>query len=413
MKYLIERYNKTNTLAVISSYPEKNSTYSRKVCAVGGFTKNTLKFINDKKVVFTVKISKKEEVYEENKTLVLRVLDRENPLSIFPLINYVCKFNKIKNFLIEFEFGSFGNIGAVSAFLIVPLILKLFGKKQIFVIHQVVNNLGSIAGHLGWTANDLRISIFNTFLHLFYKFTYFLAATTVVTEQYLKNNLRKIVGNERKIKVIPHGVDSNLRLQDKENSRNILKLPKDKFIILYFGYLTWYKGADIFQEYAKKFKRNKKILFVMAGGKSFTNKKKKHYQEYLDKFVGKPKNLIISGFVPEDEIGLYFSAADLVVAPYRVMMSSSGPISLAFSCEKPFILSQPLVRYFESWDFVEALRQTGLRKEDFLFDLNQENFEKRLEWAKKNLDKLANFSRIIKEKRSWIKIAKLYEKLLE
>ena len=106
MKYLIERYNKTNTLAVISSYPEKNSTYSKKVCAVGGFTKNTLKFINDKKVVFTVKISKKEEVYEENKTLVLRVLDRENPLSIFPLINYVCKFNKIKNF---FYIGFFSN----------------------------------------------------------------------------------------------------------------------------------------------------------------------------------------------------------------------------------------------------------------------------------------------------------------
>ena len=413
MKYLIEKYNKTNTLAVISSYPEKNSTYSRKVCAVGGFTKNTLKFFNYKKVVFTVKISKKEEIYEENKTLVLRLLDRENPLSVFPLISYVCKFNKIKNFLIEFEFGSFGNIGAVSAFLVVPLILKLLGKKQIFVIHQVISNLGSITGHLGWTANDLRISIFNTFLHLFYKFIYFLSTTTVVTEQYLKNNLRKIVGNERKIKVIPHGVDTNLRLQDKENSRNILKLPKDKFIILSFGYLSWYKGADIFQEYARKNSRNKKLLFIMAGGQSFTNKKKKHYQEYLDKFIGKPKNLIISGFVPEDEIGLYFCAADLVVAPYRVMMSSSGPISLAFSYEKPIILSRPLEDYFKSHDCKQALKTTKLTKENLIFDLNYDSFKKRLVWAQNNLKKLVLFSKFMKKKRGYKKIAKQYLRLFK
>ena len=39
--------------------------------------------------------------------------------------------------------------------------------------------------------------------------------------------------------------------------------------------------------------------------------------------------------------------------------------------------------------------------------------KKALNWAKKNLDKLANFSRIMKEKRAWKKISKQYEKLLK
>lgn len=408
MEYLIEKYNQAKTIAVISSYPEKKSTYSKKVCAVGGFTKNTLGSFKNKKVVFTVKISKKEEIYEENNVLVFRILDRNNPLSILSLIRYIFKFNKIKNFLIEFEFGSFGNIEAVSAFLIAPFILKLLGKKQVVVVHQVINNLGTISGHLGWTDDDLRIAIFNPFLHLFYKLIYFLADSTVVTEQYLKKNLKKIIGNDEKIRIIPHGVDTKIKLLDKKKSRTILKLPKNKFILLYFGYLSWYKGADLFQEYARKSLRNKRLLFIMAGGKSFTNKNKRHYKEYLDNFIKKPKDLVITGFVPENKINLYYSAADLIMAPYRVMMSSSGPISLSFSYEKPVILSRPLEDYFQSYDFKNALKILKLEKDDFIFDLNQESFKKRLVWAKENLNKLADFSKLMKKKRAYGKISKQY-----
>lgn len=413
MEHLIEKYNKGKTIAVISSYPEKNSTYSKKVCAVGGFTKNTLVSFKNKKVVFTVKISKKEEVYEENNILVLRVLDRDNPLSILSLIKYIFKFNQIKNFLIEFEFGSFGNIEAVSAFLIAPFILKILGKKQVIVVHQVINNLGTISGHLGWIDDDLRIDIFNPLLHLFYKMIYALSNNTVVTEPYLKKNLKKIVGDGQKIKVIPHGVDTKIKLLDQKKSRTILKLPKNKFILLYFGYLSWYKGADLFQEYAKKSLRNKKLLFIMAGGKSFTNKNKRHYKEYLDNFIEKPKNLIITGFVPENKINLYYSSADLIMAPYRVMMSSSGPLSLAFSYEKPTILSRPLEDYFQSYDFKNALKILKLEKEDFIFDLNQESFKKRLVWAKKNLNKLSDFSKLMKKKRAYGKISKQYLNLFK
>ena len=123
------------------------------------------------------------------------------------------------------------------------------------------------------------------------------------------------------------------------------------------------------------------------------------------------KKIITTGFVPEKKIAGYFSNTDLVILPYKMFFSSSGPLSLAFSFEKPFILSRPLIGYFDSPDFLEALRQTGLKKEDFIFDLNKVSFEHRLNWAKNNLDKLANFSRIMKEKRDWKTVAKQYEKL--
>ncbi len=96
-----------------------------------------------------------------------------------------------------------------------------------------------------------------------------------------------------------------------------------------------------------------------------------------------------------------------------MFFSSSGPLSLVFSFEKPFLLSCPLEGYFESPDFAEALKETGLKKEDFIFDFEKESFKKRLEWAKKNLHKLSQFSRIMKEKRSWQNVARLYEKIFE
>ena len=111
MNKLIEKYNTGESILVISSYPEKNVLYSRKVCAVGGFTKNTLKALkktknNIKYVVLTLAIDGKREIYEENETLVIRCFNRNSLLSYILLIKEIFRFNKIKNALIEFEFGS-------------------------------------------------------------------------------------------------------------------------------------------------------------------------------------------------------------------------------------------------------------------------------------------------------------------
>jgi glycosyltransferase involved in cell wall biosynthesis len=230
-----------------------------------------------------------------------------------------------------------------------------------------------------------------------------LSKKTIVLEKIFKKRLTNLKINDKKIFVILHPVDNNLKLEIQKKAKNNS--------LLYFGYLTWYKGIDWLIENI-----NKKMNLTIAGGPSPTLKNKSHYKNFLKKIIEnikQRKNIKITGFVKERQLPKYFQSNKICVLPYRVMMSSSGPLSFCFSFEKPFILSRPLEGYFESEDFSQALKETGLRKEDFIFNFNIESFEKRLKWAKNNLKKLSHFSKIMKEKRSWDKVARMYLKVLQ
>lgn len=409
MDRLIEKYNRPENVLFISSYPEKRARYSQKVCAVGGFTKNTIQALqaqDPKKnyVVVTVKIDGKQEMYEEDGMLILRVLDRDNPLSYFPTIRQLLAFDKINLVITEFEFGSFGGIQNASLFLIVPLILKLIGKKQVFVMHQVIENLDELTGHLGWSLNDPRKYLYNPLLRVFYTLVYHVCDRLVVTEEVFKKRIQSIVHTSDKVITIPHGVDTHLPIIDSHIAKKTLGISPNKKVILYFGYLSWYKGADLFFKFAKKM-ANSNYHFILAGGPSFTNVHKPHYKKYLDLFINPPKNIQITGFVPEDKISLYFSAADLVVLPYRTMMSSSGPLSLAFSFEKPLIMSEKMKDYVKTKDFYTAMNELKLSHEDIFFKLNNKSFSMALQ---KNHSQLVQFSRHMKKLREFDTIGKKY-----
>lgn len=414
MKRLIEKYNTKENILLISSYPEKGVRYSKKVCAVGGFAKNTIEALQEKNnkakyVVLTTTFNGKSEIYEENNILVIRLFRRNKISSYLPLIKAIFTFNKIKNVIIEFEFSSWGNTKTTSIFVLIFLLLKILAKRQVLILHQVITNLTELKGHLGWKSKDWRSHIYNAFIKVFYLFTVLLNDKIVVTEEIFKRRLTQLAGNSKKISVIPHGVDTNQNRISKKRSRQILKLPNNKFLILYFGYLGWYKGADLFLKFARK-SSNKNMQFIIAGGPSFSNSDKKHYQKYLKTFKNLPKNIKLTGFVDEKDIKLYYSATDIVALPYRTMMSSSGPLSLAFTFRKPVLLSNKLKPYIESKDFKEALKTSKVNKKDIFFALNSRDFYKKIKNA--DLNKLRKFSDSMRKKRNYFNIVQKYAPLL-
>jgi len=407
MKYLIEKYNRQDSLIVISSYPEKNTRYSEKVCAVGGFTKNITDNLPNHKIIFTTKLGyKKDEVYEEKNSLIYRIFKRNDLGSFIKLFLAIKQFTHVNKVLIQFEFSSFGDIYTTVLFPILLLSLKLLGKKVYFVFHQVIFDLNSLTEYLGWEKNDWKLPYFNFFLKLFYQTNVALSEKTIVLEEEFRQRLLKISNMPQKIMVIPHGVDTNLKIVDQIIAKKKLKIG-NKPTVLYFGYLTWYKGADLMIEIAKA---NKNINFIIAGGPSFTQKNKAHYQKYLRIFNYLPKNLKITGFVKERQIPLYFSASDLVILPYRSMISSSGPLSLAFSFEKPMILSNKLKPYLKSKDFSNSLKTTDLTDIQLFNDFEK---NKKINLNKKHVSKLIQFSKTMKAIRNYKKISNQYLNTLQ
>lgn len=407
MKYLIEKYNREDSLIIISSYPEKDVLYSKKVCAVGGFTKNVINQLPGHKIILTTTLgNKSDQVYEEKKNLIYRIFKRNHLISFIKLFFALGPFTNVKKILVQFEFSSFGDIKNTAIFPLLLLAIRLTGREIYFVFHQVIINLSDIAEYLGWRENDRRIRFYNLFLKLFYRIVIYLSKKTIVLEEEFKHRLLKIV-NSSKIHVIAHGVDANLASIDKRLAKKKLGIQTNKPIILYFGYLTWYKGADLIRNIAI---RNKKFYFIIAGGPSFTQKKKNHYVKYLKKFINLPTNVRLTGFVEEKKIPIYFSASDLVILPYRTMISSSGPLSLAFSFEKPVVLSNKLKAYIKSKDFRSNFIKSGLYTSQLFKDLNK---NKKLDLNSKLKSKLIRFSKLMKNSRQYKVISNEYSNILK
>jgi len=399
---LIDEFNNEKNIIVFTTYPPKNTVYNGHG-GLSSFGKNFVRQLNKNKkikiIVLTSSDKKKPYFYKENKkTLVLKLLLKNKFLFFYHSILPLFKLNHTKKVIFHFEFSSYGDLPTTIGIPFLFLVLKILEKETYLVLHQVETDLNRLYGHLGWKKNSLKAKFFNFFIKIYLFTLSFLSKKIIVLEEEFKKRLINLKINQKKIVVIPHPVDNNF-IVEKNNSQKNNSL-------LYFGYLTWYKGIDWLVKNI-----NGKTNLIIAGGESPTLKNKPHYKKFIKNVlenIENRKNIILTGFVPENQIKNYFQNTQISIFPYREFMSSSGPLSLTFSFEKPFLLSRPLEKYFESPDFAQALKETSLKKENLIFDLNKKSLEEKIFWARKNLQKLSQFSKIMKEKRSWEKVAKMY-----
>ncbi|QQG44170.1 MAG: glycosyltransferase [Candidatus Roizmanbacteria bacterium] len=421
MSKLIDKYNSPDSLIIVSLYPKKGEIYSVETSGVASYTKNVVKNIDKKSVIFANYINKKQEVYEEDHSLILRCFKTNHPFMWINLLINIFKFNKIKKILVQFDFAIYGNVLTSSLILLFLGILRLFGYQSSIVIHHVITDINKLSGHVGLgnaRTDKTKAILFNIFFRCFYLILGFVANQIIVLEETLKYKLKSIAPYSN-VTAISHGVDTNLSSPLKSLARKRLGIKKNEKIVLFFGFINWFKGADFFVDVFNK-KNNildKKTRCIIAGGISPTLKNKGYYQKYFAKVISSistsPK-IEITGCVPQRKIGYYFAAADVVVFPYRHFMTASGVLSLVFSYKKPFIVSNELSEMFNAFDLQNALQLSGLEQKDYIFKLNKQSLLVKL---KKVLDngvkkKMIRMAEIVREKRSYKNTALLYEQAI-
>jgi glycosyltransferase involved in cell wall biosynthesis len=109
--------------------------------------------------------------------------------------------------------------------------------------------------------------------------------------------------------------------------------------VLFFGFIKDYKGLDIFlRAIPDTLKRLPDLQFIIAGEVYGRTKK---YHQIIDSYPLDIRRhiLFLDKYIPSDEVGVYFSRADVVVVPYRTA-TQSGIISLAYSYQLPVIVSR-------------------------------------------------------------------------
>jgi glycosyltransferase involved in cell wall biosynthesis len=131
--------------------------------------------------------------------------------------------------------------------------------------------------------------------------------------------------------VIPHGNFNGSyenRISKKE-ARKILSIPDEKRVILCFGFIRRNRGYEYLMEATEKMEN----IEVVIAGKTL---EKNVYEELLACVKTRKDVKIYGGFIPDNEVQVYFNACDFVVLPYTEI-TTSGVIPLAYAFSRPVI----------------------------------------------------------------------------
>jgi glycosyltransferase involved in cell wall biosynthesis len=120
----------------------------------------------------------------------------------------------------------------------------------------------------------------------------------------------------------------------KETARKTLGIAADCKLILFFGFIRAYKGLDLLLK-AIPLIREPGIVLLVAGE---FYEDAAAYHQLIGELGIENKVKLVADFIPSDQVRYYFSAADLVVQPYR-NATQSGVTPLAYHFEKPMVVT--------------------------------------------------------------------------
>ena len=113
--------------------------------------------------------------------------------------------------------------------------------------------------------------------------------------------------------LVPHPLYTHFgpRLPREEAVR-ALGLDPGKKTLLFFGLIREYKGLDILLEAFRELPQDYQLVVAGEPYGSF-----RKYQDIIDSLPGKSRVKVFPDYIRDAEVKRYFSAADLVVLPYR------------------------------------------------------------------------------------------------
>ncbi len=341
-------------VGMISIYPPLESKHA-KLGGVASYTKNLVVSLlnNCKVVVFADRMSHTNNEYHEG-AMVYRCWKKGvmYPFQVFKRL----LSNKIDTVHVQHEIYLYGGLGSAIVFPLLLFFIRLLRKPVVVTLHGVVP-LSKVDRRFlreNWIRGNPLIM--RVGLILLVRMISFLSTSIVVHEEKFKEMLRgEYSCPAHKVYVIHHGIEERNDLIEKDEAKEKLGL-SGKNVILFFGYITGYKNIELLIESAN-FLKTQGWVIVIAGGSHPRLSDDPNYRRYLsdlgEKALATSKDKILfRGFITEEEVPLYFSAADLAVFPYEICMHASGPLSLSISYEKPFLISDSFEETVASRDVV-------------------------------------------------------------
>ena len=139
------------------------------------------------------------------------------------------------------------------------------------------------------------------------------------------------------VKLIPHPLYDNFGEKiSKAEARNKLNIDKNQQIILFFGFIRKYKGLDILLDAMKLLNSAGTPVKLLIAGEFYDDHSV--YEEQIKQLNIEDLLILKTSFISNSDVKYYFSAADVVIQPYR-NATQSGVTPLAYHFEIPMIVT--------------------------------------------------------------------------
>lgn len=248
------------------------------------------------------------------KSISKRIINSINPITWIKAAKHI---NNLNADLVYFDWWNpfFGPSHRV----ISSLIKKKYRNRIIFITENVMSHEGRFIDRL-----LTKIGLKN-------------ADAFVALSNIVENALKDFTDRKIYKSALPiyGGYNLNKNL-DVKKQKTEFGFGEDDDILLFFGYVRKYKGLNVLLGAMPGIlKRNPKAKLLIVG--EFYDTPDKYYEQ-INNLGIKDSVKVVQRFVPNEEVGLYYSAADIVILPY-LSATQSGVLNIAYGFGKPVVVT--------------------------------------------------------------------------
>jgi beta-1,4-mannosyltransferase len=249
-----------------------------------------------------------------------------------------------------------------------------------------------------WTAHNIKSHESRVIKDWTARFFLAHLSNAIITHgESIKNEIEKKFRVQDKVFVIPHGnyIDRYPNAVGRNESRKRLNMPDDTLIYLYFGLVRGYKGLENLVESFERVEGNTMLLIV---GMPFDDK----IRDKLETITKNNEKIrLYLKYIPDEDVQVFFNAADVVVLPFTEI-TSSGSLLLAMSFGKPVISVKKGVIPEIVSDDIGILIKDPSELPKALNEIRERNLE---DMGRKAFEKAGEFD--------WTKVARAHRRVYE
>ena len=143
--------------------------------------------------------------------------------------------------------------------------------------------------------------------------------------------------SNKPILISPHPIFDHFGAPiSKESARNVLGIPSDQKLILFFGFIRKYKGLDLLLKAMATELIQSAGIHLMIVGEFYEDAAP--YHDLIHSLGIQDRIHLVEGFVADKEVKNYVCSADFIIQPYR-NATQSGVTPLAYHFEKPMLVT--------------------------------------------------------------------------